>query len=159
MKPVAIIIRYAIAMLAGMLAIWYLTFYTSLPIPEYIPKTPIKSYGLLLGALIITLLILALKKLNPTDPTLTIAQLTFYGAAMAFITQVFFQFVLMFTNEVDRLYYYITGVVFNTLFDAAIAFLIAFQLKTKRTRTLICFIIGFVLLIDAVQYVIKGKLP
>lgn len=159
MKPITyIILKNSLILFVAMVCIWYLTFYSSLNIPDYIPYTPIKTYSLLINAVNITVLIFAIKELSRKYPTLNINYLTLCGTGIIFVMEALFQFVLMFTNEIDRLYYYITGLFISTIFFAVISFLIAFQIKTKRTKVLIWMILSLIAVFDLITFLVKGKL-
>jgi hypothetical protein len=123
---------------------WWIIYLSPFNIPEYIPNTPIKIDGLLLSSTIIILLLWQFKNLLLVLPTLSIWKLTMIGTLTVFIAEVLFQSLRQFHMNADTLrdhiYYFILGTMGVSLFSTVIAFLIAFQLKTKRTNTLLLLI-------------------
>ena len=145
MKPVAIIIiiQCDIAYMAA--AAMVALFLSPIDVPEYIPHTPIKILGFLFCGFMLTILIISQKEALEKDSALRIVNLVCIGTAICFIMEVFFQLVQSFTNDVNKLHYFISGVVSTTIFGAILSFFVAFQLKTKRTGRLVLFI--FILLV------------
>lgn len=144
MKPATIlIIKYSGILLVWVLILWWITFYSPISIPEFIPYTPIKLYGLLFFGFTLTILILAQKEFLAKIATLNVAKLTLLGAVICFINEVVFQLILSFTEVSDKLYYFIKGTIMTTVLWTALSFFVAFQLKTKRTGRLILFILIF----------------
>ena len=123
---------------------WWFLYLSPFNIPEYIPNTPIRIGGLLLGLTVIILLRWQFKEFLLLKPSLSIWNLTIIGTLTVFIAEVFFQSLRQFHLNADtlkeRIYYFILGTSGVSLFSAVIAFLIAFQLKTKRTNILLLFI-------------------
>src|SRR5580692_4748566 len=147
MKPVTIIIiKYSGILLAWFLIAWWAVFFSPFNIPEYIPYTPIKVYGLFLCGFILTVLIFSGKELLRRESTLGIVNLTLIGTAICFLNEVVFQFILSFTLTADRLSLFIEGVITTTIFCAFLSFFVAFQLKTKRTGRLVLFIVALIIL-------------
>lgn len=147
MKPITILILKYAGILSGMfLILWWTIFFSSFNIPEFIPHTPIKIYGLFLCGFILTILIFSQKELLRKNETFSIGNLTLIGTAICFINEVVFQFILSFTNEIDKLYYFFSGVISTTIFSALLSFLLAFQLKTRRTGQLLLFILTIIIL-------------
>jgi len=128
-------------------------FYSSLNIPEVIPFTQIRVYGLGLGGCILTVLILSQKELLKKTPTLSVVNLTLLGTTICFINEVIFHFILSFTDEVSRLFYFVEGVTTTTTLCAVLSFFVAFQLKTKRTGKLVLFIAVFLILFKGLTLV------
>jgi hypothetical protein len=154
MKPTTIIItKYSAILFIWVLLLWWALFLSPFDVPEYIPHTPIKIYGLAFTAFILTILILSHKEALRKIPSLSIARLVLIGTAICFIMELLFQFTQSFTLSSDKLRYFISGVTFTTIFGAILSFLIAFQLKTKRTNLLLLFIVIFFLLFKALTIV------
>lgn len=144
MKPVTItIIKYTGILLLWVLILWWVTYYSPINIPEFIPYTPIKLYGLLFWGFTLTILIMAQKEFLVKNPVLNIANLTFLGATMCFVSEVIFQFIISFMGTSNKLYYFIRGTITMTIFWTILSFFVAFQLKTKRTGRLVLFICVF----------------
>jgi hypothetical protein len=147
MKPATIIItKYSIILFIWVLLLWWALFLSPLDVPEYIPYTPIKIYGLTFTAFILTILILSHKEALRKIPSLSIARLVLIGTSICFIMELLFQFTQSFTLTSDKLRYFISGVTITTIYGAILSFLIAFQLKTKRTNLLLLFIVIIFLL-------------
>jgi hypothetical protein len=159
MKPISvIIIKYTSILLLTSVIIWWVCFYSSFNIPIYIPHIPLKIYGLCLTVLVFTTLILAQKESLKENQTLTITGLTLVGTVIAFISQVIFQFIISFTNEYDKLYYFIKGTISITILYAVFSFFVAFQLKTKRTGMLIFYILIFFVVFKILTLLIPSTL-
>lgn len=147
MKPVAIIIiKYSGILLIWILILWWAIFFSPFNIPELIPHTPIKTYGLFFGTMILTTLIFAEKELLRNNAKLNIVTLTLIGTAICFTTEVIFQAILSSTDLSNKLYHYVKGVTSTTMLCVFFPFFIAFQLKTKRTGLLLLFIVIFLIL-------------
>jgi hypothetical protein len=141
MKPATIIIlKYSGLLLFAFLIAWWFCFFSPFNIPEYIPHTPIKIYGLILTALILTTLILSQKELLKENEIRSVINLTLLGTVINFVNELIFQFILSFTETSDKLYHFIMGTTTTTIFCAILSFFVAFQLKTKRTGRLIFYI-------------------
>jgi len=117
---------------------WWLLFLSPFNIPEHVPHTPINIGGLLLTLTIIALFIWHFKRLLLVQPTLSIGKLTAIGALTILLAEIFFQAIRQFQLNADtlreRVYYFVLGTVGMPLFSSVIGFLIAWQLKTKRTK-------------------------
>lgn len=138
MKPIAnIVIKYIGILLLWVLILWWVTFYSPIKIPEFIPFTRVKLYGFLFSGFTLTILIMAQKEILRKDTELNVVNLTLLGTGICFINELIFQFVLSFTNEYDKLYLFIKGTVTTTVFFSVLSFFVAFQLKTKRTGQLL----------------------
>jgi hypothetical protein len=140
---ITIILKYSGILLALFLITWWLVYFSTFNIPEFIPYTPIKVYGLFLSGYILTILILSQKEVLKKIKYLTVFNLTLIGASICFINELIFQFILSFTETSDKIYYFLKGVTLTTLLCAIFSFFVAYQLKTKRTSRLILFIILF----------------
>jgi len=153
-KSIAIIIaKYSGILLASFLILWWAMFYSSLNIPEVIPFTQIRVYGLGLGGCILTVLILSQKELLKKTPALSVVNLTLLGTTICFINEVIFHFILSFTYDTNKLYHFLEGVVSMTTLCAVLSFFVAFQLKTKRTGKLVLFIAVFLILFKGLTLV------
>lgn len=151
-----LVIKNSLILLAGLLFEFWLTHLSDLGLPEFIGNTTLKLNGLILVGLFLASLILLQKGLLRTDPELTISNLTLLSLVMCFISETLFQsFRILYQNigtSTDKLYYITTSSVYTTLFGTALGFLIAFQLKTKKTRQLVVFIVLFILIVNLIQY-------
>jgi hypothetical protein len=140
------------------LAEWWFFYSSALNIPEYIPNTQIHIGGLALIITIILLFIWEFKRLLRIQPPLSIWKLAFSGTLTVFIAEVLFQTLRQFYMNIDtpggRLYNFILGALGISLFSFVLGFLIAFQLKTKRTSILFLLIIlVFILIYITKKYI------
>ena len=152
----ASIFKYGFFLLLALFAHFWIFYYSSWNLPEVIPGTPIKISGLLLVGVILTILILAEKNFLKKHPDQTIFNLTILGSAICFFAEFIFQsfrqaFIMADTFS-DRLYFFLLGTIGISIFGAAFSFLIAFQLKTKRTGQLVLLIIGLCVIVNIVKY-------
>ena len=90
------------------------------------------------------------KSVLKQSPVLNIFQLTLFGTGVCFASQIFFQLFLSFTNDTERLYYFLQGLAVMTIYFGILSFFVAFQLKTKKTGRLVLFILGFVVLLNVI---------
>jgi hypothetical protein len=133
--------KYAgVLVLIALLQRWVL-FYSPLNIPVYIPATPININGLLVATVRILILILMIKRIISEKPAFTIVELTLSGALAGLITEFVMQYIRSFEDENDRLYHFLYGLIGMTFRDLILAFLVAFQLKTRRTGQLLLLIV------------------
>ena len=145
MKPYTkTVLVYSGIFLLLLLIQWWVFTLSGFNIPEYIPDTTARISGLFLGTIIISTLIISQKKIFKTDPNISVFKLTFTGALISFISEVFFQFIRSFTLLEDKVVLFLRGVFAVTIFCTVISFLIAYQLKTKRTGRLILFLALFI---------------
>jgi hypothetical protein len=157
MKPVAIIIaKYSGILFIWLLLLWLALFYSPIDIPESIPYTHIKIYGLLIVAFTLTIIIFAEKETLRKMPVLNVGRLVLIGTAICFIKDVLFQFVLSFTETSDKLHYFIIGTISSTIFGAVFSFFVAFQLKTKKTNSLVLIIIGCLIMFRVLTMIFPG---
>jgi len=150
MRPV--VFKFSFFLLTGLLAEWWLTKLSGLDIPENIPHTPIRISGLLLITLITLVLIAFQKQLLRLDREKTIVQLTVLGGFMILPAEIIFQVVRQLTMEADefndRIYTVSRSAILITIFGLVFSFLVAFQLKTKKTGQLVLITIGVFILFD-----------
>jgi len=158
MKPY--ILKYSAIVLAGLLIQWYLFLFAPFSIPEYIPATPLRIDGLVLVFYMVVTLIFFHKGLLKTYPDKGIFSLTCLGAFMYFLAEIIFQSIRMPTLTADsiseRLYYFFYGVLGLTIFAAVFSFLVAFQLRTKRTSQLILLIVGILFAFYGLRLLFPG---
>lgn len=151
-----IFIKYSILLLAGFLVSWWLLFHSPFVIPDYIPGTPIKIDGLIIISLLISILIFGQKEFLKSQPELKIFKLTLLGTLICFSSEIVFQLIRQLTFDgylpTERIMYFARGVFGVSLFATALSFLVAFQLKTKKTNKLVLMIIGFIVLVNLIQY-------
>ena len=140
-------ITFTALLLLGLLFEWWLFYFSGLDIPWFIPNTTIDLRGLLLIILLLMVLVTFIKRTNRQETSTSIVKLTLAGTLVCFIAEFIFQCIkLLVTNEEPikaRLVDFSIGIIGTTLFAAAISFFISFQIKTKRTGTLLLFIIAF----------------
>jgi len=89
-------------------------------------------------------------------PALNIGRLVLVGTAICFIKDVFFQFVLSFTENSDKVRHFIEGTISTTIFGTALSFFVAFQLKTKKTNLLVLIIVGFLITFKVLTMIFPG---
>jgi hypothetical protein len=155
LKP--ILLKYTLLLLVGQLILWWIFFLSPFNIPETIPFTSLKIRGLMLIALLVTIVISALKKFLKTRPEITIIKLTLLGTIICFVSEIIFQMVRQLTPIAetfnDRIYYFLLGVIAITTFGAVVSFLSSFQLKEKKTGQLIIMIAGLLLIVTLIKYI------
>ena len=132
-------------LLTGLLFEWWLIYFSGVSIPGHIPYTPINVGGLLLIVLLLTILIIFIKKLVRQNSSFTIFTLTLAGAIICFISEFVFQLIKFLTQNTDtlkdRFVDFCTGVIGITFFGAVLSFLVSYQIKTRETGMLFLFII------------------
>jgi hypothetical protein len=145
-----IIIKFSGLLVVLLLIEWWLLFFSNLPIPFLIPNTPINISGLLLIITIVSILIFLHKKAFSINSSFGIWKLTLFGTITCFFSEVIFQTARLPTLSADtwpeRIYYFLLGVASITFFGAIFSFLIAFQIKTRKTKLLLLFIALFLTL-------------
>lgn len=146
------IIQYAILTFMGVVLVMLLRDY----LPEYIPNTPIKIDGVLLGSWWIILLRWAIRDWHRAFPNTTIASLTLKGIFFVFIGEILFQSLRQLVylsghTTSDRIYFFLLGVIGISLMCTIFAFLIAYHVKTRNTKRLVFMIIGITLIFNLLQ--------
>lgn len=154
------ILKYSAIVLAGLLIQWWIFCFAPFFIPAYIPATPLRTDGLVLMIYIVVTLIFFQTSVLKTHPDKGILSLTCLGIVIYFLAEIVFQGIRMPTLTVDsvneRLYYFLYGVLGITIFAGIFSFLVAFQLKTKRTAQLILMIVGFLFAFYGLRYLFPG---
>lgn len=152
--PIGIILIYSWALFIAILFTWWLFIYSDLGIPLVFSFEPrISIYGLALSACIITLLIFAEKSLLKNKRNINILNLTLYGGAIALLSQIVFQVFMLFFDEADHI---ITRILAMVIIEVVICFLIAFQLKTKKTGILVGMIVCFLIVFKLMTLLFPG---
>lgn len=132
-----IILKFSFILLIGLLFNWWLNKFSPLNLPQNIPRTPIRIGGLLLMILIISVLIVFQKKLLKKYPEKSIFQLTTLSGFVCLISETIFQLLRQPTLDSDfwgdRIENFAVGTIGITILGTIISFLIAFQIKTKKT--------------------------
>ena len=150
------VLKYSGLIFLGLLIDWWIIWYSPLNLPKNIPETGIDIEGVLLIGLFLAVLILALKSHLKSHPDTSIFRLTIIGAIICFLPETIFQIVKQFFLLSEtlnrRILIFLVGSMGVSLFTAVISFLVAFQLKTKKTGRLILFILGFIILINIIIY-------
>lgn len=154
-----LILKYSFLLLLCLLFSFWLKFYSPLNLPENIPNTHFRIHGLFLLCSLLTILILQQKRILILVPETSIGRLTIVGAWTCLNAEIFFQLLRQFTIDaatfLERLYYFAEGTIVITAFGTSLAFLVAFQLKTKRADRLILLIILFLVILNFVQHLIQ----
>ena len=134
-----------------MLIMLGLNYYEPIDIPFLIPYTPIPIFGTVLVTLYLILLISAEKKILKRKPEITLLALTLTGVIIITSCEFIYQLVRIFTFDLatfsDYFYQFTKSFLRSSFFGSALAFLVAFQLKTKKTGILLLFIVGFLVLV------------
>lgn len=160
MKRLTII--FSALLLVGLLIEWWLLYFSGLNIPGHIPNTPINVGGLLLIALLLTILIIFIKLLVKQNSSFSTFRLTLAGAIICFIAEFVFQFIKLLTENgdtlKDRLVDFCTGVIVITFFGGVLSFFVSFQIKTRKTGMLLLFIILFMVLIVFIETLLTPTL-
>ena len=151
-----IIFKYGFVLLVGLFIQWWIIYFSPLNLPDNIPITPINIGGLLLIALIVTVLIFAQKRFLKSNPNSSILKLTLLSVIICFCSEVIFQAVRQLTMNgatiYERLHFFLSGVIGVTIFGIGLSFLVSFQIKTHKTGRLILFIVSFIIITDSIQY-------
>lgn len=127
-------------------------FFYALPfnIPDKIPATPIKLNGLALCIICFFPILFFEKSALKSNDTLGIMALTLWGTLVGVWAEAFFKLfqllVLWDTTFIEA----VKAILVIGSYDAVFAFLIAFQLKTHKTKVLIWMIVGFVVLTNII---------
>lgn len=154
----SIILKFSFILLLGLLVEWWLTQFSPLNLPANIPHTSIRISGLLLMALLISVLIIFQKTILQLQSEKTIFQLTMTGGLVCLIAEFFFQLIRQTTLDADkfsdRVFTFSRGTIGITIFGIIISFLVSFQLKTKKTGQLVLLIIGVIVLSNIILYLI-----
>jgi hypothetical protein len=130
----------------------YILILSSFNIPEFVPGTPVKLYGITAFIIYFITLRLLMSELIKLRPDFTIAHLTLYGAAVCFFAEGPFQVYLAYLFHDWYLYNIILAIIMLTSMFSAIGFLIAFKLKTGNTKRLITLIVAFLLIFNLLTY-------
>jgi len=153
-------LKYSLLLLLGFAIEWWIIWYSPFNLPEYIPGIPIKVSSFFLSIIILTVFINAEKDYLKINANTTILELTYLGTIICFRAEVVFQLIRQpFLNAVtfsDHLYYYAIGVFIVTILCSLFSFLIAFQLKTKRTLILVFMIFSLSILMNVIKYFIPS---
>lgn len=135
-------------LLIGFVFEYWLLYFSGLIIPEHIPYTPINIGGLLILISMLTTLIIFIKKLHRQNSSLSVFRMTLLGSIVCLIAEFIFQLIKLATNNYDALKDRViesgAGVISITFFGAILSFFVAYQIRTRRTRILLLFIILFI---------------
>lgn len=142
--PLSLIFKHTLVLLAVLLVIFWI--FNIAYVPKRIANIPLNIDGLLIIIGVIFILISAEKRLLKYNIDSSILQLTMAGSIIMFSAELIFQAIrcCFFTYE-NNLQAFILAMLVNLGYGLFIAFLIAFQLKTRRTKQLIWFIIAFII--------------
>lgn len=143
-------------LLATMLIKWWVFFFSPWDIPVHIPSTPLNIHGLALITTTVAIFIFFQRTLLKRLPGTAIWQLTFWSTLSFLLAEAVFQSIRVFTltntTTVEKAQFFLRGTFITSLFAAVMAFLTAFQLKTKKTGQLWLLIFGFLI----VAYIINS---
>ncbi|MBX3240190.1 MAG: hypothetical protein KIT80_02955 [Chitinophagaceae bacterium] len=142
-------------LLIGLLFEWWLLDFSGLNIPEHIPYTPINVSGFLLLVLLLTILIVFIKKLVRQDSSFSIFRLTLTGAIACFIAEFVFQFIKLLVENGNllkgRLIDFCAGVIGIAFLSTVLSFFVSYQVKTRKTGILLLLIILFMAFIGFIS--------
>ncbi|WP_109700762.1 hypothetical protein [Chitinophaga deserti] len=156
-QPVkSLIVRYTFILFATLLIKWWIFFFAPWDIPTHIPSTPMNIHGLAFIACIVAIFILFQRSVLKLLPGTSIWQLMLWSTVSFLLAEAIFQAVRVFTladaTGVEKVQFFVRGTVFTSLFAAAFAFLIAFQLKTKKTGQLLLLILAFLIIVYIINF-------
>ncbi|QKJ32253.1 hypothetical protein HQ865_21645 [Mucilaginibacter mali] len=152
MRSISSIIIIAAAILAAAhLVLWYTFYEMGLNIPEFIPTTSIKTNGPIIFIMILTVFIISEKKIVKQNANISILKLTVQTFAIGGIAEIVFQSVRCYVDGFSMEDFVIANLVM-AVYHWIIAFLVAYQLKTKKTGMLVVFIIVIVIIANVLKY-------
>lgn len=143
---ISFILKQAAVLVLVNLLLFWLWFYSPFEVPQLIPGTPINIHGMVLVFTFMWVLIYQSKQIIKMQPGVNVIWLTAYGTLTCLIAEIFIQLTKAFTGDTDRIFSFLLGVMNMTIFCTFLSFFVAYQLKTKNTRRLVVFIIGFMVL-------------
>ena len=142
-----ILLIYSLILFGGLTLLLFLDLHFNLH--ATLPLVPIRPLGVLTSALLISVIIIALKKLKRLQSAVSIIKYSLFGTLIVLISEMFLQFIRQCTFEGlefnERLTMYIQSLIGATIFGFIISFLTAFQLKTKKTNQLVLIIVGLLI--------------
>ena len=148
--------RYSFILLVGFIIQYWFLYYSPVSLPKNIPGTPINIPGLLVSTWGLLIIILFQRSILKTNDQTSILKLTYKSAIVFLISECIFQairFPLIVADTFrERLFYSIRGVIVIPVFFSIIAFFVAFQLKTKRTRALLSMILAILVIFALARY-------
>lgn len=151
MKPITILI-YSLILFLSLLLVYWILFFSPLNIPILIPNTKIYFIGVLNFAVTLPILIFSLKNYLKTNQSASIVLLVLTGMLITFLSKTGVQATRVFVFGDDTIYQSILTIIRTVIFFTIISFFVAFQLKTKRTKWLLAFIILFIAVYDTINY-------
>jgi hypothetical protein len=131
------IIKFSLLLLFGELLSWWMLFYSPFNIPTYVTVTgtSVNILGLFLVVLVAIVLYFFQRRLILLNKELTVMQLAFWSAIVAFTSELIFQIIRLPTITADsdneRFYFAFRGVIFIPVFAFVISLLIANRIKRK----------------------------
>lgn len=152
MKPTwKIIIIAALILTSAHLVIWYVLYEWVLDIPEFIPATSIKTNVPFIFTAMLTVFIISERKILQLWPDISILKLTTLTFIIGSIAELIFQIVRCYVDGFS-LYDLFEANMLMAAYHWVIAFLVAYQLKTKKTGILILFIVIVVVIANGIRY-------
>lgn len=147
MRPITIsFLKYSSVLLLWLLILWWVSFLSPFNIPEFIPYTPIKLFGVLFSGFILTILIISQKEMLRKNNNLSMIKLILFGTLICFTTEFLYQLILLKITFNDGIYQLARRILVSTIFCTFLSFFVAFQLKTKKTRQLVLIILTVLVL-------------
>jgi len=151
MKPIAILI-YSFVLFLLLLFIYWFLYLSPFNIPDLIPNTKIHLDGVLNFFVTLPILIFALKSYLKINPSASIGNLVLSGALIIFVAKTSEQITRVFIFNDDTIFHSISIIARTVILCTIISFFVAFQLKTKRIKWLLAFIVLFIAIYDTINY-------
>ena len=151
MKPIIILI-YSFVLFLLLLSVYWLLYLSPFNIPDLIPNTTIHLYGVLIFLVTLPLLIFAFKSYLKINPSVSIIYLVLSGALITFAAKTLEQITRVFIFNDDTIFHSISIIARTAILCSIISFFIAYQLKTKKTKWLLAFIVLFIATYDTINY-------
>jgi len=151
MKPIAILIYSFVLFLSFFFIYWFL-FLSPFNVPDLIPNTKIHLDGILIFFVTLPILIFALKNYLKINPSASIINLVLSAALITFVAKTSEQIIRVFIFNDVTIFQSISIIARSVILCTIISFFIAFQLKTKRTKWLLAFIVLFIAIYDTINY-------
>jgi hypothetical protein len=156
MKNLPLTLKYACYFLAGSLVMWGIDYYFPdlFPIP-IIAGTQVKTFGLTFFFMELTVLIFYIKALLKANPEYSVLLLSAYGCLVCVFAEPVFQIIRVLNMDLslaERMHKFIFGVLGGIALAFVISFLIAYQIKTKRTGITILIFVTIGAIIRVIQF-------
>ncbi len=155
-----VIVEFGLLLLALLALHWYLFWFIPTPLPQHInvfipgadSSPSLNLDGFILVAFIITDLIIAQKRILYHNPEADVKLLTISGMLIGLIALPTFHAIRLLFADIEGpanfLKPYLRSVFGVLIYTTIFSFMIAFQLKTRRTGMLFLLIVIFVILVN-----------